>query len=134
MELAKILSDGTIDLRYCSPTNGSRVTELRNAGFLDFVASDPPKCDVGYITKDSFAIVDGKVVQSWETKIDPETIKAQIDELKQQLSATDYKVIKYYEFVIADDNCEAYADYEMKKLHEERQAIRAEINRLEAML
>ena len=57
-----------------------------------------------------------------------------IDELKQQLSATDYKVIKYYEFVIADDNCEAYADYEMKKLHEERQAIRAEINRLEAML
>ena len=134
MKLAKILPNGILDMRICDPKIGSRVTELRNAGFLDFVASDPPKCDAGYIAKDTFAIIDGKVVQSWETKIDPETIETQIDELKQQLSATDYKVIKYYEFVIADDNCEAYADYEMKKLHEERQAIRAEINRLEAML
>ena len=40
MELAKILPDGTIDLRYCDPKIGSRVTELRNAGFLDFVASE----------------------------------------------------------------------------------------------
>lgn len=116
MKLAKILPNGILDMRICDPKIGSRVTELRNAGFLDFVASDPPKCDAGYIAKDTFTIVDGKVVQSWETKIDPETIEAQIDELKQQLSATDYKVIKYYEFVIADDNCEAYADYEMKKI------------------
>lgn len=130
MELAKILSDGTIDLRYCNPTNGSRVTELRNAGFLDFVASDPPKCDAGYIAKDSFAIIGGKVVQSWETKIDPETIETQIDELKEQLTATDYKVTKCYECSLVGETL----PYDIQALHDERQAIRDEINRLEEML
>ena len=130
MELAKILSDGTIDLRYCNPTNGSRVTELRNAGFLDFVASDPPKCDAGYIAKDTFTIVDGKVVQSWETKIDPETIETQIVELKEQLTATDYKVTKCYECSLVGETL----PYDIQALHDERQAIRDEINRLEEML
>ena len=74
MELAKILPDGTIDLRYCDPKIGSRVTELRNAGFLDFVASEQPQCDAGYIAKDSYKIIDGKVVQSWEIKTESETI------------------------------------------------------------
>ena len=74
MELAKILPDGTIDLRYCDPKMGSKVTELRNAGFLDFVPSEQPKCEAGYIAKDTFAIVDGKLVQSWEIKTESETI------------------------------------------------------------
>ena len=130
MELAKILSDGTIDLRYCNPTNGSRVTELRNAGFLDFVASDPPKCDAGYIAKDTFTIVDGKVVQSWETKIDTETIETQIGELKQRLSESDYKVTKCYECSLVGETL----PYDIQALHDERQAIRDEINRLEEML
>ena len=130
MELAKILSDGTIDLRYCNPTNGSRVTELRNAGFLDFVASDPPKCDAGYIAKDTFTIVDGKVVQSWETKIDTETIETQIGELKQRLSESDYKVTKCYECSLVGETL----PYDIQALHDERQAIRDEINRLESLL
>ena len=130
MELAKILSDGTIDLRYCNPTNGSRVTELRNAGFLDFVASNPPKCDAGYIAKDSFTIVDGKVVQSWETKIDTETIETQIGELKQRLSESDFKVTKCYECSLVGETL----PYDIQALHDERQAIRDEINRLEEML
>ena len=130
MELAKILSDGTIDLRYCNPTNGSRVTELRNAGFLDFVASDPPKCDAGYIAKDTVTIVDGKVVQSWEPKIAPETIETQIAELKDQLPATEYKVTKCYECSLVGETL----PYDIQALHDERQAIRDEINRLEEML
>ena len=130
MELAKILSDGTIDLRYCNPTNGSRVTELRNAGFLDFVASNPPKCDAGYIAKDSFTIVDGKVVQSWETKIDTETIETQIGELKQRLSESDFKVTKCYECSLVGETL----PYDIQALHDERQAIRDEINRLESLL
>lgn len=74
MELAKILPDGTIDLRYCDPKIGSKVTELRNAGFLDFVPSEQPKCEAGYIAKDTFAIVDGKLVQSWEIQSDTEAM------------------------------------------------------------
>ena len=130
MELAKILSNGTIDLRYCNPTNGSRVTELRNAGFLDFVPSEQPQCDSGYIAKDTFTIIDGKVVQSWETKIDPETIETQIGELKQRLSESDYKVTKCYECSLVGEKL----PYDIQALHDERQAIRDEINRLEEML
>lgn len=130
MELAKILPNGTIDLRYCDPKIGSRVTELRNAGFLDFVASEQPQCDAGYIATDSFTIIDGKVVQSWETKIDAEAIQTQIDELKEQLTATDYKVTKCYESSLVGETL----PYDIKALHAERQAIRDEINRLEAEL
>ena len=130
MELAKILPDGTIDLRYCDPKIGSRVTELRNAGFLDFVASEQPQCDAGYIAKDSFTIVDGKVVQSWETKIDTETIETQIGELKQRLSESDYKVTKCYECSLVGETL----PYDIQALHDERQAIRDEINRLESLL
>lgn len=130
MELAKILPDGTIDLRYCDPKIGSKVTELRNAGFLDFIKSEQPKCEAGYIATDSFTIIDGKVVQSWETKIDTEAIQTQIDELKEQLTATDYKVTKCYESSLVGETL----PYDIKALHAERQAIRDEINRLEAEL
>ena len=130
MELAKILPDGTIDLRYCDPKMGSKVTELRNAGFLDFVKSEQPKCETGYIATDSFTIIDGKVVQSWETKIDTEAIQAQIDELKEQLTATDYKVTKCYESSLVGKTL----PYDIQALHDERQAIRDEINRLESLL
>ena len=130
MELAKILPDGTIDLRYCDPKIGSRVTELRNAGFLDFVKSEQPKCETGYIATDSFTIIDGKVVQSWETKIDTETIETQIGELKQRLSESDYKVTKCYECSLVGETL----PYDIQALHDERQAIRDEINRLESLL
>lgn len=130
MELAKILPNGTIDLRYCDPKIGSRVTELRNAGYLDFVPSEQPRCDAGYIAKDSFTIVDGKVVQSWETKIDTETIETQISELKQRLSESDYKVTKCYECSLVGETL----PYDIQALHDERQAIRDEINHLESLL
>lgn len=74
MKLAKILPNGILDMRICDPKIGSRVTELRNAGFLDYIPSEQPKCDAGYIAKDSYKIIDGKVVQSWEIKTESETI------------------------------------------------------------
>lgn len=130
MELAKILPNGAVDLRYCDPKNGSKVTELRNAGYLDFVVNEPPKCKAGYIAKGKVSIIDGKVVQSWETEIDTETIEVQIDELKQQLSESDYKITKCYEYSLVGE----VLPYDIEALHAERQSIRDEINRLEAML
>lgn len=128
--LAKIGKDGVIDTRKCQHIQGEYITKLRDAGFLDFVASEQPQCDAGYIAKDSFAIIDGKVVQSWETEIDTETIEAQIDELKQQLSESDYKITKCYECSLVGETL----PYDIQALHNERQTIRDEINRLEALL
>ena len=61
-------------------------------------------------------------------------LRRRIYELKQQLAATDYKVIKHCEFSISSTCCYAYSQNEFDELHAERQAIRGEINRLEEML
>ena len=66
MELAKIDTNGLLDLRYCDNSLGAKITELRNAGFLDFVSSEQPQCNPGEIAVDSFTIEGGKVIQHWE--------------------------------------------------------------------
>ena len=54
-------------------------------------------------------------------------IAEQIAELKNQLSATDYKVIKCAECQLLGEEM----PYDVEALHVERQAIRDEINKLE---
>lgn len=128
--LAKINSDGNIEIVSCLTEQGSRFTELMESGFLDFVSSEQPKVETGQISVDSFRIVDGKVVQSWEIKVDPEAIQKQINELKQQLSESDYQITKCYECSLVGE----VLPYDIQELHTERQSIRDEINRLEALL
>lgn len=57
-------------------------------------------------------------------------INLKISELKYQLSSSDYKIIKSYEYSLAGQECE----YDMISIHESRQIIRDEINRLEEEL
>lgn len=130
IELAKIQDDGFVDIVYCSSTDGLRMTELRESGFLDFVPSEQPQCESGFIAVDSCKIIDGKVVQFWEIKTDREAIKTQINELKQQLSESDYRVTKCYECSLVGKAL----PYDIQELHTERQSIRDEINRLESLL
>jgi hypothetical protein len=130
MELAKILEDGTVDVRSCDAQLGALMAQLRNAGFLDYVPSEQPTCESGYKAVDSFVVENGKVVQSWTIEIDTEMIQNQINELEIQLSATDYKVTKCWEYSLVGEEL----PYDIATLHAERQAIRDEINRLQAML
>ena len=130
MLLAQIYKDGLLDLRNCYPSEGAKITELRNAGFLDFVESEQPQCETGFHAVDSCVVENGKVVQSWTIDIDPEAINKQIADLKQQLSESDYKITKCYECSLVGE----VLPYDIKELHKERQTIRGEINRLEALL
>lgn len=130
MELAKFDSDGLIDIRSCDPALGARLTSLRNAGFLDYVRGEQPQVENGFIAVDTHSVVNGKIVQFWEIKVDPQAILTQIANLKNQLSATDYQVVKCMELTMTGDPL----PYDMNALHIERQAIRDEINRLEALL
>ena len=50
-----------------------------------------------------------------------------IDHLKQQLTDTDYKIIKCYEYQLAG----LQLPYDIQVLHAERQALRDQINALE---
>ena len=68
MELARISEDGTVDLRYCDQQQGEKITSLREAGFLEFVGAEQPICEAGKVAVDSFKVIDGKLVQSWEIK------------------------------------------------------------------
>lgn len=57
-------------------------------------------------------------------------IKQGIDELKGEIAASDYQIIKCYEYALNGLDL----PYDAAKLHEERQALRDKINELEELL
>ena len=63
-----------------------------------------------------------------QTKI--RQVTAQIADLKAQIAASDYKVIKTYEYTLLGEQ----AEYDMEAVHAERQALRDQINVLETQL
>ena len=57
-------------------------------------------------------------------------VTAQINDLKVQIAASDYKVIKTYEYSLLGEQ----AEYDMETVHAERQNLRDQINALETQL
>lgn len=55
---------------------------------------------------------------------------AQIDDLKALIAASDYKIIKTYEYTLLGEQTE----YDIEAVHAERQALRDQINTLETQL
>ena len=58
----------------------------------------------------------------------------QIAALKANLSSTDYKIIKIYEYSLLTDNAAMPCPYDCEDVHRERQAIRDQINVAESQL
>lgn len=106
------------------------MTQLRESGFLNFVPTEQPTTEAGFVAVDSCAVVNGQVVQSWEIKVDPMVTQERIDQLKAQLAESDYKVTKCYEASLMGEPL----PYDITELHRERQSIRDEINRLESLI
>ena len=130
MELAKIDNEGMIDVRFCDPNNGVKMANLRNAGFLNLVSSIQPTVQDGEVAVDSYKVENGKLVQYWEVKVDSVYTQKKIDNLKEVLSSSDYKVIKCQEASLIGEQM----PYDVDELHKERQSIRDEINRLESLI
>lgn len=57
-------------------------------------------------------------------------VTAQIDDLKARIAASDYKIIKTYEYTLLGEQTE----YDIEAVHAERQALRDQINVLETQL
>lgn len=57
-------------------------------------------------------------------------VTAQIDDLKNRIAASDYKIIKTYEYTLLGEQTE----YDIEEVHAERQALRDQINVLETQL
>ena len=77
-------------------------------------------------------IEDGKLVGVTPTERPAQepTAAKQIAELKADLEATDYQIIKCSEYQLAGID----VPYDIAKLHSERQALRDQINALEAVV
>lgn len=127
MLLAKFISEKEIYLLDCPIQLGSKITELRNAGFLDFIGSDQPQVEIGKCAISHYDLKEGKVYQSWSIIEDAAYYQALVAEKKASLDASDYKIIKCYEATLAGEPL----PYDFEALRTERQALRDEINRLE---
>lgn len=57
-------------------------------------------------------------------------LTAQINDLKDRIAASDYKIIKTYEYTLLGEQTE----YDMETVHAERQNLRDQINTLETQL
>lgn len=57
-------------------------------------------------------------------------VTAQIADLKDRIAASDYKIIKTYEYALLGEQTE----YDIEEVHAERQALRDQINVLEIQL
>lgn len=129
--LAKIGNDGLLEIYSCNPEfEGGKILKLRNEGYLDFVESKRPITEPGKSVVDTFSVIDGKLVQQWNIVVDKEHINAQIQLLKDELSATDYQITKCYEASLVGESL----PYDINTLHNSRQKIREEINALEIQL
>lgn len=71
-----------------------------------------------------------KISFKYEKIFDKWKAEKRIFELKQQLSESDYKIIKCYEANMIGEDLQ----YDIETLHTERQAIRDEINRIENII
>ena len=129
MILAKQQGMG-LDVFQVRPEATEQITKLREAGYLELVVADRPDCEEGYIAVDYYTAVGDKLAQSWCIERDKRAVQRQIDELKARLEATDYKVLKCYECSLIGEAM----PYDFQAVHAERQALRDEINVLEALL
>jgi hypothetical protein len=74
---------------------------------------------------------DERILLRWEiAEHSPEKIAAEIARLQSELAATDYRVVKSYEFTLAGET----PPYDPAALHAGRQVIRDRITELEEML
>lgn len=93
------------------------------------VENNPKKLCCYKYENDEF-IFDSVKWEQKEKEAEIEAKHAKIEELKNELTSTDYKIIKCYEYAL--NNLEL--PYDAAALHEKRQIIRNKINEIEETL
>jgi hypothetical protein len=101
-------------------------------GYSQLEEKEKPLKRDGYIvdTYIKFDESEGKFYRYWIEHLDTTNIEQSISVLKQQLSDSDYKVIKNMEAQLVNEEL----PYNSVTLHTERQALRDKINELEELL
>lgn len=124
MEYGIINTDGQLIVRQTKPEEGDwkPIEELD----LNRMESGDPDYIIMPTLYD-----DGDMIRYQYNKVfDTQRILSRINQLKETLESTDYKVIKCYEASLVGDEL----PYDINELHAERQAQRDKINELQKKL
>lgn len=101
--------------------------EAAEQGYLPYEETEMPETPANIIPHNysrKYVEKNGKILLTWEAYPNYE----EIERLEKKLASSDYKVIKCYEASLVG----AEMPYNTEELHQTRQEIRDEINRLEA--
>lgn len=129
MQLAKI-DNGHLITTYADNEDRETINTMVADGFKIYVEEEPQVVQLSEFQSQElhYRDEDFQIVGYYET-IDNsrERIAAEINRLKSELTATDYQVIKSYEYALARQPL----PYDLNGLHSERQQLRERIRELE---
>lgn len=129
MQLAK-LDNGQLITTYADNEDRVMINTMVADGFKVYVEEQPQVVQLSEFQSQELRYRDeGFLIVGYYEIIDnsPERIAAEINRLKSELTATDYQVIKSYEYALAAQPL----PYDLNGLHSERQQLRERIRELE---
>lgn len=129
MQLAK-LDNGQLITTYADNEDREIINQMVADKFKIYVEEQPQTVQLSEFQSQELRYRDeGFQIVGYYEIIDnnPERIVAEINRLKSELTATDYQVIKSYEYVLAGE----LPPYDLNDLHSERQLLRERIRELE---
>lgn len=123
-------SDGKIKTRTVSVEEQVENSKAKGWKPVEDIDETQMTCEKGYVVIPE-PIDDGEKITYTYTKLKDEKYFAnKIADLKQQLTDSDYKVIKCYEASLTGEE----QPYDIKELHTKRQSLRQQINELQEKL
>ena len=97
---------------------------------VDPIDENAMQCADGYTVRIIPYDAGNRISYQYETIYDTQKVRRKIQSLKDQLTSSDYKVIKCYEASLT----RTVLPYDIDELHSQRQELRDRINELEATL
>lgn len=129
MQLAK-LDNGQLITTYADNEDRDIINTMVADGFKVYVEEQPQVVQLSKFQSQELRYRDEgfQIIGYYETiNNSPERIAAEINRLKSELTATDYQVIKSYEYALVKQPL----PYDLNGLHSERQQLRERIRELE---
>lgn len=126
------IEDGVL-ITTCAPDeDADLIAMITQDGFKPYDESaERPAVDAFQSLVPAYRDTGERVVLEWQVEEnDPDKIGAEIERLKAELTATDYQVIKSYEYALAGEP----SAYDIDDLHARREEQRIRIRELEALL
>lgn len=131
MQLAK-LDNGQLITTYADDEDKDIINQMVADGFKIYVEEQPQTIQLSEFQSQELRYRDeGFQIIGYYEVVDnsPDRITTEIDRLKSELTATDYQIIKSYEYALTEQPL----PYDLTNLHSERQLLRNRINELEQL-